>query len=191
MAKTKKRLNWRSIAHNVLGEGLRFPDVQKNHPLMQELVELIFFNAIPEELQQAVSDYVTAGNQIPMRTAYKIAKKGQPDMEELTEFLFTGLMTDVDYKDYMDMLEQKPSINARDYYNEFCFYNEKDPGVKKLAAMFEAVLDSDDTEEEYIPYISRQEFNKMRHDLDWVQKNLKSLEKSKKVWPKELGRRSR
>jgi hypothetical protein len=41
-----------------------------------------------------------------------------------------------------------------------------------------------ETNEEHSTYVSRQEFEQMKGDLNWVTKNLKGLDKSKKLWAK-------
>jgi hypothetical protein len=190
MAKTKQRIDWRSLARRIINdEDLHYPDVQPDHPVMKELREIVYLNGLDDYEREAVRrSFESTGVALPMETCYKIAKGGKPDMAELVEMLFTGLLDDVSYEDFVEMRERDPDIDARTYYEKVCAFNEPDPAVKKLARIFSAILDEPETLEEYIPYISRQEFEKMRHDPDWVQKNLKSLEKSKKVWPGKLGR---
>jgi len=184
MAKTKQRLDWRSLASQIINdEDLHDPDVQMDHPVVKELTEIVFLNGLTDEEKEAArSCIMKTGKSLPMKTYYKIARNGKPDIDELSEMLFAGLMTDADYEDYIEMKEQKPKISARDYYTKLCAHNEKDAAVKKLARIFEAILDAPETNEEYVPHISRAEFEKMKHDIEWVKKNLKGLEKSRKIW---------
>ncbi|HBN82582.1 MAG TPA: hypothetical protein DDZ89_01950 [Clostridiales bacterium] len=194
MAKTKKRLDWRSIVSRIINdEDLISPDVQESHPAMKELREIVFLNGLTDREREAVGQYFqSTGANIPMKSCYRIARGGKLDLEELTEMLFVGLLPDIDYEDYLETKERKPGISARDYYEQVYSYNEKDPAIKKLARMFAAILDTpDEPVEEFLPYISSVEFEKMKGDIKWVQENLKRIEKSKKIWPKELGRRSR
>lgn len=61
---------------------------------------------------------------------------------------------------------------------------------EQVMQKFEAILDENEPEqEEPLPYISRATFEKMKHDVKWVQENLKAIERSRGIWPK-LGRRS-
>jgi|GEM_PF-3390551 len=182
----KTRINWRDFAGNIINdEELIYPEVQTDHPLMKWITEIIFLNGMTDEERDVVRQYFEkTGANLPMRTCYKISKGGKPNMEELEEMLFTGLMTDVSYENYLEMKERKPGISAREYWENICLYNEKDPAVKKLAKIFAVILDMSETSEEHLPHISRQEFERMKHDVEWVKKNLKAIEKSIMLWDK-------
>ena len=193
MAKNKQRIDWRGLAKRLINDDdLRFPDVQPDHPAMKAFRGMIYWNMLSPEERSAIEGYFASTGQkpLPEKDILKMARGGKIDRDELIEMLFTGLMDDTGYGLYLEERERCPDINALDYF-ERTSYNEKDPKVRKVAEIFKALLDEPEPEpKEYVPHISRNEFEKMRHDLDWVQKNLKSLEKSKKVWPKKLGRGS-
>lgn len=182
----KTRINWRDLARQIVNdEDLIHPDVQTDHPLMKQLAEIVYYNALSDCERNSVERlFGSTGTHLSMRDCYKIARHGKPDMAELEELLFSGLMSDIDYEDYEEMRERKPEISARQYFDELCSYNEKDRAVKKLAEIFAAILDAPETSEEHTNYISRQEFEQMKGDLNWVTKNLKGLDKSKKLWAK-------
>jgi hypothetical protein len=186
MAKTKQRIDWRGFAKRITNDDdLIYPDVQPDHPVMKELREIIFLNGLTDLEREAVRRYFEdSGATLPMETCYKIARGGKPNLTELEDMLFSGLMSDIDYEDFESMKESNPELSARAYYEDLCSFNEKDKSIKKLAKIFAAILDDPKTSEEHTNYISRQEFESMKHDIEWVKKNLKGLEKSKKIWPK-------
>lgn len=177
-----RRINFRELAEVINAEDLIDPEFQSDHPTVKGVADIAFFNALPEYGREIVNTILSSGQSIPLREAYKVTRDSDPNVDDLEEMLFAGLMTDADYEDYIEMKEQKPKISARDYYTKLCAHNEKDAAVKKLARIFEAILDAPETNEEYVPHISRAEFEKMKHDIEWVKKNLKGLEKSRKVW---------
>lgn len=192
MAK-KQRIDWRGLAQRLINDDdLRFPDVQPDHPAMKAFRGMIYWNMLSPEERASIEGYFASTGQkpLPEKDILKMARGGKIDRDELVEMLFTGLMDNTGYDLYLEEKERRPDINAMDYFEQVSF-NES-PKIRKVAEIFKALLDEPEPEpQEYVPHISLDEFEKMRHDLDWVQKNLKSLEKSKKVWPKKLGRGSR
>lgn len=192
MAKTKQRIDWRGFAKRITNDDdLIYPDVQRNHPVVKELKEWVFWNALTPKEREAVEKYftLTGSKPLPAKEILKIVRRGNIDKGELTEMLFTGMLDEIAYQGYLEEKESKPGVSARDYFN-YMRNREKDKAVLKLARIFEAILDENEPEqEEPLPYISRATFEKMKHDVKWVQENLKAIERSRGIWPK-LGRRS-
>ena len=177
-----RKLNFRSLAEVIDADDLYDPQFQSDHPTVKGVADIAFFNALPDYGQKIIEQILSSGQDISIKEAYKVTRDSDPDIDDLEELLFTGLMTDIDYEDYLETKEKKPGITARKYFNYVCANTEKDRDVLKLARIFEAIVDAKDTQEEYLRAIPREEFEANRHNSKWVNDNLDALTKAKRNW---------
>lgn len=178
-----RRIDFRSLADCIVDtDDLVNPGVQSDHPTMQGISDLVFFNGLPDDAQEVLQRILSTGQNISIKDAYKATRDMKIEMDDLEELLFTGILDDTSYEHYLKMKEDKPGISARDYFNSLCLPYEKDPAVKKLAKIFEAVIDAKETQEEYIKPISKREFESNKDNGQWVQDNLKAIQKSRVNW---------
>ena len=177
-----RRINFRELAEVIDAEDLIDPRYQSNHPTVKGVADIAFFNALPDYGKEIVNNILSTGRDIPLREAYKVSRDSDPNTDDLAELLFTGLMTDVSYENYLETKEKKPGITARDYFSHICADIEKDKNVLKLAQIFEAIIDAKDTQTEFLMPISKGEFEANKHNKKWVSGNLKALSKSRNGW---------
>ena len=157
------------------------PEVQLNHPAMQELFQILAYNLMDDGEQAIYDRHVSSGSPLDPKTAFRaLGEQGGDNhtKEEMQDTLYTGLMTDQQYQDFQDDKAQEPSLTAKAYYNRY-IKQYANPGMNKLAKIFDMYL-NEKPPEKLVKFISKEEFTAMNpKDRE---KNYDRAIKSSKRW---------
>lgn len=128
-------------------------EINKGSPLYSQLRDLIFFNLLPEDAQQAVSEFIQQQHSnyedvgMTFKGMFDVLKRDKHIKTDPEEDFFSGLLDDSDFEAYGN-LKKNPAMkdwNARKYYELAAELGDRKSNPKRalLARLFRTILEED------------------------------------------------